>query len=474
MTQRFIFFICTTFLTLLQSLEVTSNRQCHRITVNDFKKCVNHKKDIANNTHIEYPCKAEDLCKRNFNVSYVKLMPYYEMKGLIDKMLDFCCGTCATRTIVNEFFDISEANITSLATSDFIFPFLGPTSEKELLGFHFIPIIGISNAYYVTLKNTLSAETLDELINTCAELWPFLLTCLMLALISGFIAWVLDTWNNKEEFPRAFYVGVFEGFWWSFVSMTTVGYGDKVPKSWAARMFAVFWILTGITICSMFTATLTTAITSSITPKVPTIDGGKVGWLKYRMYEALIIAQYGGTLHEVKDDDYISGIKKLYELTSEKEIKGFLLDTLVFNKFKMEISDKEGKNYDKELAKTTGSGTTLTEVFNKCERLSFGILVKDPTHYDYFRTYFTDTRLQMKACNSFKLNGLIEEESTTDTHLFSIKSGLFWPVFYTNIGMLVLVACFGFIYEYFRRKHLYRQNEVGTKDTQSTFKSSSA
>ena len=29
---------------------------------------------------------------------------------------------------------------------------------------------------------------------------------------------------NAEEFPRSFFRGIFEGFWWSFVSMTTVGY----------------------------------------------------------------------------------------------------------------------------------------------------------------------------------------------------------------------------------------------------------
>ena len=32
-----------------------------------------------------------------------------------------------------------------------------------------------------------------------------------------------DMWKNKEQFPRGFPQGPFEGFWWAYVSMTTVG-----------------------------------------------------------------------------------------------------------------------------------------------------------------------------------------------------------------------------------------------------------
>ena len=69
---------------------------------------------------------------------------------------------------------------------------------------------------------------------------------------SGFVMWLCETWHNSDQFPRSFISGLFEGFWWSFISMTTVGYGDKTPTRFLGRIFAVIWIFMGITITSMY------------------------------------------------------------------------------------------------------------------------------------------------------------------------------------------------------------------------------
>ena len=42
-----------------------------------------------------------------------------------------------------------------------------------------------------------------------------------------------------------------------------VRYGDRTPKSAPARLFGILWILTGLIFCSFFTATFTSALTSS-------------------------------------------------------------------------------------------------------------------------------------------------------------------------------------------------------------------
>ena len=45
-------------------------------------------------------------------------------------------------------------------------------------------------------------------------------------------------------------------FWWSIVTMTTVGYGDFSPETPEGRMFAVFIMFAGITLVSLLTASI--------------------------------------------------------------------------------------------------------------------------------------------------------------------------------------------------------------------------
>ena len=49
---------------------------------------------------------------------------------------------------------------------------------------------------------------------------------------------------------------VWDGMWWAWVTMATVGYGDVVPHSMAGRLFASLLIMFGVVVLSMLTASM--------------------------------------------------------------------------------------------------------------------------------------------------------------------------------------------------------------------------
>src|SRR4051794_16299908 len=53
------------------------------------------------------------------------------------------------------------------------------------------------------------------------------------------------------------------GLWWSVQTITTVGYGDKVPTSTPGRLVAVLVMVTGLGFMSVVTAAITAAFVES-------------------------------------------------------------------------------------------------------------------------------------------------------------------------------------------------------------------
>jgi voltage-gated potassium channel len=53
---------------------------------------------------------------------------------------------------------------------------------------------------------------------------------------------------------------VFDGIWWAVCTLTTVGYGDAYPVTFAGRLFTVVILLTGLGVIAVPTGLLTSAL----------------------------------------------------------------------------------------------------------------------------------------------------------------------------------------------------------------------
>ena len=401
-------------------------------------------------------CPNNSICNHTFIVSYMSQMKAYISSRPIEKLLQQCCGSCTQINYLQNFTDITEISSSSIHSSEFIFPLLGKQSAVTLYGYHFIPYIDLPGAIYITRDEDI------PVLSSIIDLYPLIIISLLMTVISGFFAWITETWKNSEEFPRPFLSGWYEGFWWSFVSMTTVGYGDKTPKSFCGRIFAIVWILIGIISCAILTASLTSEILKANNSPLPDMKDENVGVLKFRNFEGYIVAKHGGYAIETDGSDFIVDILQLISKLRRKEIHGFLLDkyTLWYVNYLMIDMSGQAKDLDfKDDINFFLQETIRTEKEYKGPNLSYGILVKYKAHYDYLLRVTEDNHFNLKRYAAEMWTK--EEQNVTyfkrgnfyssSSILFSPSKQCFQYSLIFTVSILALICLFGVFYEIQRK-----------------------
>jgi len=101
----------------------------------------------------------------------------------------------------------------------------------------------------VFLRNVLSRQFLQVIFFLFGVIFLF-----------GLIIWFVERRKNPDQFRKGL-KGLGDGIWWSAVTMTTVGYGDKSPLSGWGRVIGIIWMFTAVIIISSFTAGISAALT---------------------------------------------------------------------------------------------------------------------------------------------------------------------------------------------------------------------
>lgn len=114
------------------------------------------------------------------------------------------------------------------------------------------------------------AVAADSLSNSFEAYWKPILTSLLrligslllVLLLSGTIVWLVER-QYQDNISEKSIRGLADGLWWSAVTMTTVGYGDKVPATQTGKVLGIIWIFTSIILLSLFTANASAIFTSA-------------------------------------------------------------------------------------------------------------------------------------------------------------------------------------------------------------------
>ena len=78
-------------------------------------------------------------------------------------------------------------------------------------------------------------------------------------IICGHVFWWVE--RGHKYISTKYLPGIFQAYWYVLVTMTTVGYGDIVPRKWAGRLMAFLVMVIGIGFFGWTIAQLSSAIT---------------------------------------------------------------------------------------------------------------------------------------------------------------------------------------------------------------------
>ncbi|CAH3149578.1 unnamed protein product, partial [Pocillopora meandrina] len=147
------------------------------------------------------------------------------------------------------------------------FPLFSWSSNVTTLETEFFPLVAIKEESFPIGR---------QILHAFKQIWELVVICITGAMLSGIIIWFLDHRANAGHFPDSFWRGVQDGWWWAVVTMTTVGYGDKAPKSSLARVYASLWMIIGILLMSTITAQISSSITADGLRPLNDVFGSKV------------------------------------------------------------------------------------------------------------------------------------------------------------------------------------------------------
>ncbi|XP_066934991.1 uncharacterized protein [Clytia hemisphaerica] len=287
---------------------------------------------ICNKSLVVAYSELEPLVYRNTSGEVVGILPDILQETLIKR----CCLGCnkleflPPKDFMKKFTDQLVSDNNTIHKADIIIPAEHIDGKREIvLSHHFSKLTKFESIYFIAkTKSTGTKELVYTLFTSALKSWPLFVIALIMAVCAGTIIWLSDMWKNKEQFPRGFPQGPFEGFWWAYVSMTTVGYGDRTPSTIFGRLFAVVWILIGITIFNMFTATITSALNKELLDRITYSPQDKdIGMIaNLKVVENAILKNYA-------TPKAFDNMEKLLEALKTESINAIAIDDIAYKKY---------------------------------------------------------------------------------------------------------------------------------------------
>ena len=155
--------------------------------------------------------------------------------------------------------------------------------------------------------------------------------------VAAHAMWFLEHKHNSD-FPKTYLKGVWDAFWWSAVTVTTVGYGDKTPRTAVGKLFALVWMCTGYFVFAYFIATVTTSFTvdrlASAISEPGDLRGKLVGTIDASTAEQYLLD------HEIRATSFQS-TEDLYQALRSGDLEAIVYDAPVLQHYALNAGASE-------------------------------------------------------------------------------------------------------------------------------------
>jgi ABC-type amino acid transport substrate-binding protein len=96
-----------------------------------------------------------------------------------------------------------------------------------------------------------------------AELSPLIIVILAMLVVTGLAMWFLERPRHPAaQGAESSVVTLRDGIYWAVVTMTTVGYGDKTPKTNSGRFIAILWMMGSLVLVSLLSTSMVSRLTA--------------------------------------------------------------------------------------------------------------------------------------------------------------------------------------------------------------------
>ncbi|KXJ28035.1 Protein sidekick-2 [Exaiptasia diaphana] len=320
-------------------------------------------------------------CKCNANIysNYLPYPPYVSIKptggldgifgAIVEDMVLTACGVCTNGHgksklhITNNgkgSHSLKETHSEVLDdiddVTDVSFPIYGYVGDTEYMKYYkYVSVVESPGVAFLAVRPQVFTVANNTVYNVVSNSWMLLIFLLLLMYVFGVVFWIAESRSNSEQFPTDFRRGVLEGLWFSFVSMTTVGYGDRTPVTILAKLVTIIWTVVGLVMLSIFMGVVTssiTVVTTEIKQEVQ-LYGANVSAVENSVeYKA-------GILKNAKMVGYPS-LKETYNSLSNRHIQGVLVDAYVAGSPENIVNQPKDTYVNRLLAKSNSYGIVLS------------------------------------------------------------------------------------------------------------------